>query len=178
MYSVFLSSSSALFAGKCHPLSHHRYKVVATQVCEVLSGSQGRMLMSSFVLSLTFAHSSMNPGEASIHSFFCKQFLTWHLAHNEYSVDMNNVCIYEWMFTYVYTCYRLPRLQSDKESACQCRRCKKCRFNPWVCKIFWRRKFQTIPVFLSGKFQGQRSLCGVKSQTRLSDWAPPPLHVL
>jgi len=32
---------------------------------------------------------------------------------------------------------RLPRWLSDKELACQCRRC---RFNPWVSKIPWRRK--------------------------------------
>ena len=29
----------------------------------------------------------------------------------------------------------LPRWQSGKESACQCRRCKRCGFNPWVRKI-------------------------------------------
>ena len=30
---------------------------------------------------------------------------------------------------------------SDKESACQCRRCKRCGFSPWVRKIPWRRKW-------------------------------------
>ena len=29
---------------------------------------------------------------------------------------------------------------SGKEPACQCRRLKKCRFDPWVRKIPWRRK--------------------------------------
>ena len=28
-----------------------------------------------------------------------------------------------------------------KELACQCRRPKKCKFNPWVRKIPWRRKW-------------------------------------
>ena len=46
---------------------------------------------------------------------------------------------------------------SGKESACQCRRC---RFSPWVKKIPWRRKWQTTPVFLPGKFHGQRSRVG------------------
>ena len=32
---------------------------------------------------------------------------------------------------------RLPRWLSGKESACQCRRCKKCGFSPWVRKISW-----------------------------------------
>ena len=42
-----------------------------------------------------------------------------------------------------------------KESTCQCRRP---RFNSWVRKISWRRKWQPPPVFLPGKSHGQRSL--------------------
>ena len=34
------------------------------------------------------------------------------------------------------------------------------RFNPWVGKIPWRRKWQPTPVFLPGKSHGQRSLAG------------------
>ena len=33
-------------------------------------------------------------------------------------------------------------------------------FNHWVKKIPWRRKGQLAPVFLLGKFRGQRSLAG------------------
>jgi len=47
-----------------------------------------------------------------------------------------------------------------KESACQCRRCKKCGFDPWVGKIPWRRKWQPTPVFLPVKSHGQRRLAG------------------
>jgi len=32
------------------------------------------------------------------------------------------------------------------------------RFDPWVGKIPWRRKWQPIPVLLPGKFHGQRRL--------------------
>ena len=47
-------------------------------------------------------------------------------------------------------------------------------FGPWVGKIPWNRKWQATPVFLPGKFHGQRSwwatVHGVtKSQTRLSE---------
>ena len=42
-----------------------------------------------------------------------------------------------------------------KEYTWQCRRC---RFNPWVRKIPWRRKWQPTPVFLPEKSHGQRSL--------------------
>ena len=40
----------------------------------------------------------------------------------------------------------LPRWLSGKESACQCRRC---RFDSWVERIPWRRKWQPTPVFLA-----------------------------
>ena len=44
-----------------------------------------------------------------------------------------------------------------KESAYQYRRC---RFDPWVKKISWRRQWKPTPIFLPGKFHGQRSLVG------------------
>ena len=47
-----------------------------------------------------------------------------------------------------------------KESACQCRRHKRCGFNPWIGKIPWNRKWQPTPALLPGKFHGQRSLVG------------------
>ena len=47
-----------------------------------------------------------------------------------------------------------------KEPACQCRRCKRCRFKPWVGKIPWRRKWWPSSVSLPGKFHGQRSPVG------------------
>ena len=52
--------------------------------------------------------------------------------------------------------FGLPSWLSGKES-CQCRRLG---FNPWVGKIPWRRKWQLILVFLSGKSHAQRMLVG------------------
>ena len=49
---------------------------------------------------------------------------------------------------------------SGKESAWQCRKYKRCAFNPWVRNIPWRRKWQPIPVLLLGKSHGQKSLVG------------------
>ena len=51
-------------------------------------------------------------------------------------------------------------MASSEESACQCRRHKKLRFNTWARKIPWRRKWQPTPVVLPGKFHGQRSWTG------------------
>ena len=41
-----------------------------------------------------------------------------------------------------------------------CRRPRRCRFDPWVRKMPWRRKWQPTTVFLPGKSHGQRSLAG------------------
>ena len=57
-----------------------------------------------------------------------------------------------------YLCF--PGGASDKEPACQCIRCKRYGFNPWVGKIPWIRKWQPTPVFFPGEFHGQRSPVG------------------
>ena len=40
---------------------------------------------------------------------------------------------------------------SGKETACQCRRCERRKFDPWPGKIPWRRAWQPTPVFLPGE---------------------------
>ena len=57
----------------------------------------------------------------------------------------------------VMTSLGLPWWLNNKESSCQCSRCG---FDPWIRQILWRRKGQPTPVFLPGKFHGQRSLVG------------------
>jgi len=54
--------------------------------------------------------------------------------------------------------YGFPRWLSGKEFTFQCRRLKRCGFDPWDGKIPWRRKSQPTPIFLPGKLHGQRSL--------------------
>ena len=39
-------------------------------------------------------------------------------------------------------------------------KCRRCRFDPWVGKISWKRKWQPTSVFFPGKSHGQRSLAG------------------
>ena len=64
-----------------------------------------------------------------------------------------------------------PKWGSGKESACRCRRL---RFNPWVRKSPWCRKWQLTPEFLPGKFHGQRSLEGyspwVRQESDITEW--------
>ena len=52
----------------------------------------------------------------------------------------------------------LPGWLSDKESACQCRRCKRHEFDPWIGKIPWRKKWQLTLAFVLGKYHRQRNL--------------------
>ena len=76
---------------------------------------------------------------------------------------------------------RTSRWLSSKESACQCRRCKRRRFDPWVRKVPWRRKWQPTLVFSPWKSHGQRSLWdrvqGVaRSWTQQSNYAQQHTH--
>ena len=48
----------------------------------------------------------------------------------------------------------------DKESACQCRKYKRLRFDPWFRKISWSRKWQPNPIVLPEKFNGQSRFVG------------------
>ena len=70
--------------------------------------------------------------------------------------------------------YGLPRWQSGKDNACQCRRSRGCGFYPRVGQIPWNRKWQPTPVFLLGKSMDRGAwwliVRGVtKSQTWLSN---------
>ena len=53
-----------------------------------------------------------------------------------------------------------PGGASSKELACQSRRHKRHRFNPWVGEIPWRRAWQPTSVFLPGESHGHMSLAG------------------
>ena len=63
-----------------------------------------------------------------------------------------------WLFIIFY--WFFSDGSAGKEPLCQCRRCKRREFDPWVRMIPWGRKHQPTPVFLPGKFHGQRSLAG------------------
>ena len=58
---------------------------------------------------------------------------------------------------YVYI-WGFPGGASGKEATCQCRRHKRCGFNPWVETIPWRGAWQPTPVFLPGESHEQKSL--------------------
>ena len=47
-----------------------------------------------------------------------------------------------------------------KNPPASARDAQRCRFNPWVRKIPWSRKWQPTPIFVPGKSHEQRSLAG------------------
>ena len=58
------------------------------------------------------------------------------------------------------TLVTLARWLCGKESSCHCWWHRRHRFDPWVGKIPWRRKWQFTQIFFPGKSHGQRSLAG------------------
>ena len=58
---------------------------------------------------------------------------------------------------------RLPAMQETRD-------------DPWVGNIPWRRKWQTTPVFLPGKFHGWRSLVGCSPWGRKGSDTTEQLH--
>ena len=67
-----------------------------------------------------------------------------------------------WSWRFLLAILIPARWRSGKEFAGQCRRLRRCGFDPWVRKILWNRKSQPTPVFLPGKFHGQGSLVGYR----------------
>ena len=67
----------------------------------------------------------------------------------------------------------LPRWCSDREPACQCRRCMRCGLDPRVRKTPWSGRWQPTPAFLPGKFHRQRSPVGPSPWADPFPWADP-----
>ena len=78
-------------------------------------------------------------------------FQPWDSSMSHCISSLSILCIFPHMNTFIYHTLL-------KESACKSRRCERPKFNPWVRKISWRRKWQSTPAFLPGKFHGQGSL--------------------
>ena len=74
-------------------------------------------------------------------------------------MDYCNFLKWKWYFTYIVG-FTSAQGAPGKEPTCQCRRCKRRGFDPWVRKIPWSRKRQATSVFLPGLSHGQRRLVG------------------
>ena len=92
----------------------------------------------------------------------------------EDSTILGNIVMPEVNYRSFHAILGIPGGSVVKLSAYQCRRWRKCWFDPWVGKIPGRRKGQLTPVFLLGKSHGQRSLvgygpCGLKELDTTED---------
>ena len=97
------------------------------------------------------------PLGSSVHGILQARILEWIAI--PFSMDLSDPEIEPRSLSLqIDSCF--PGSTSAKEPACQCRRCKRCWFNPWVRNIPWRRTWQPTPVILLGKSYGQRSLAG------------------
>ena len=91
-----------------------------------------------------------NPGTSciSLHSYqksVSLMFYKWRYGNLERSSDF---------YIPIQQGKWLPRWLSGKIFTCQCRRTKRHRFNLWIGKILWSRKWHSTSVFLPGKFHG------------------------
>ena len=62
--------------------------------------------------------------------------------------------------TIIYLALGIPKWLSDNETACQCRRCRRHGFNPWVGKIPLKEGMATHSSTIARKSHGQGSLVG------------------
>ena len=70
----------------------------------------------------------------------------------------------------------MPIFPGGSDGKSVCLQCWRPRFNPWVGKIPWRRKWQPTPVLLPGKSHGQRSLVGCSPWGRKELGTTEQLH--
>ena len=100
------------------------------------------------------------------------RFLSWTTRHTAQSASVANASAEKAELTILMVLivpyhYLLligfPGGARGKDAACQWRRDKRCRFDPWGGKTHWRRKWQPTPVFFPGESHGQRSLMGYSS---------------
>ena len=101
----------------------------------------------------------------------CRQILYClsHQASWMYLITINQSIKVFWRYFNIfhlcvstYECFGLSRwwLVVKNPSA----NVKRCRLDPWVRKIPWRRAWQPTPVFLPGEPHGQRTLAGYNAQ--------------
>ena len=99
-------------------------------------------------------------GDISLWLWFA--FPWWLVMLNTYSCTYWLFACHLWENIYFGPLpkFCFPDGAGGKEPTCQCRRHERCRFDPWVRKILWRRAWQPTPVFLPGESHGQSNLVG------------------
>ena len=104
---------------------------------------------------------------------FTSTVLNNYLADSGY-VQLNILLVFMivWLGPYLYLDF--PGGSVDK---CVCLQCGRPRFDPWVRKMPWRRKWQLIPVLLPGESHGWKSLVGCNPWCHIESDRAEPLHL-
>ena len=75
----------------------------------------------------------------------------------------NCVCVCVCACVCVYVCVGFPGGTSDKEPACQCERRERCRFDPWVGEIPWKKEMATHSRILADRIAWTKKPGGLQS---------------
>ena len=137
------------------PLSQWCHLTISSSVVPFCSCPQSFPTSGSFQMSQLFVSGGQNIGVSASTLYHIK----FYYNHKSDNLAHWDVCGAEHILWHVRL-HALPRSLSGKESICQCWRCRRLGFSPWIGKISWRSKWQPTPVFLPGKSHGQRNLVG------------------
>ena len=118
-----------------------------------------RYMKSQMIHSLTWNKMSIFKEISKTFCFLSLQHFLFIPYFPAYSSSFSLILFF-FFFKSMISLQGFPRWLSGKESAWQCRRCRRRGFNLWIRKIPWSKKWQPALVFLPGKFHGQRSLVG------------------
>ena len=133
------------------------------------------IIMHLFILIALISHRLLDTASKALHviwhPFICLKkgmathscILAWRLPWTEEPGGLQSLGLLIFIHDYsdlacTHACASkgFPGDPRGKEPTCQCRRYKRCWFNPWIVKIPWRMTWQPTPVFLPGKSLGQR----------------------
>ena len=98
-------------------------------------------------------------------------YTSGHLNKCQFFIILSSTAI-----IYTKLCLHLSGTSLVAQTVSICLQCGRPRFNPWVRKTSWRRKWQPTPVLLPGKFHGWRSLVGYSPWGRKESDTTEPLQ--
>ena len=113
---------------------------------------------------------SLSRGRSSVHGIFQARVLEWVAI----SFSRGSSRPRDWTRVSRIAGRRVttepPGKPCGKEPTCKSRKHKRCRFDPWVSKLSWRRAWQPTPAVLPGESHGQRSMPVYPPQGHKGSW--------
>ena len=129
--------------------------------------SEDKANSTAFLLFYAFLHSCMTSLFGLSSTFFIMT-LTLELF-------FDTQCIFFWWINFFAKIKSLCDIIFYLSIYFQCRRC---RFNYWVGKILWRRKWQPTPLSPPGESHGQGYMAGYSPWHYMAGYSPPGLQEL